>query len=128
MCDPLILFGVRVTIAFVGVVVGIVAGVVFGVTFHNVHAAGWAAASSLFALVALVVIILVYMKKLNDWSLTLFALVGATGIIIGSTAFVLYIVLGIYEDKNREKDSKFVASHDGSPTPSNNGTSFSSQQ
>lgn len=100
-CNPLALFIVRVTIAFIGIVVGIAAGLVFGITFDNIHAAGWAGVSSLFALISLVVIVLVYKKKLNDWGLTLFALVGATGIVLASTAFVLYIVLGIY-DKDSE--------------------------
>ena len=100
-CNPLVLFIVRVTITSIGVLVGIAAGLVFGITFDNLHAAGWAGVSSLFALISLIVIILVYKKKLNDWGLTLFALVGATGIVLGSTAFVLYIVLGFYD-----KDSK----------------------
>ena len=102
-CNPLVLFIVRVTIAFIGVVVGIAAGLVFGITFNNLHAAGWAGVSSLFALISLVVIILVYKKKLKDWGLTLFALVGATGIVLASTAFFLYIVLGFYD-----KDSKLL--------------------
>ena len=101
MCNPLVLFIVRVTIASIGVLVGIAAAVVFGITFDNPHAAGWAAASGIFALISLVVIVLVYKKKLNDWSLTLFALVGATGIVLGITTFVLYIVLGIFDKDGR---------------------------
>lgn len=101
MCKPLVLFIVRITIAAVGVVVGVAAALAFGIVFDNLHAAGWAATSSLFALIALVVIVLVYKKKLNDWSLTLFALVGATGIVLGSTAFVLYIVLGVYQKHSK---------------------------
>ena len=100
-CNPLALFIVRVTIAFIGIVVGIAAGLVFVITYDNIHAAGWAGVSSLFALISLVVIVLVYKKKLNDWGLTLFALIGATGIVLASTAFVLYIVLGFY-DKDSE--------------------------
>ena len=103
MCDPLVLFIVRVTIASIGVLVGIAAAFVFGITFDNPHAGGWAAVSGILALISLVVIVLVYKKKLNDWSLTLFALVGATGVVVGIAAFVLYIVLGVYD-----KDGKLT--------------------
>jgi len=103
MCNSLITFIVRVIIATIGVVVGAAAAFVFGIIYDNLHAAGWAATSSLFAVISLVVIVLVFKKKLNDWSLTLFALVGATGIMLGSTALVLYIVLGVYD-----KDSELI--------------------
>lgn len=107
MCHPLVVFIVRVTIASIGVVVGIAAAFVFGIKFDNDHAAGWAAVSSLFALITLIVEILVYKKKLNDWSLTLFALVGATGIVLGATAFILYIVLGYYDKPSEFSAVKF---------------------
>lgn len=108
-CNPLALFIVRVTIAFIGIVVGIAAGLVFVITYDNIHAAGWAGVSSLFALISLIVIVLVYKKKLNDWGLTLFALIGATGIVLASTAFVLYIVLGFYDkDKPSLPKSYYV--------------------
>ena len=96
-------FIVRVTIAIIGVIVGISAAFCFGIVFDNPHAAAWAATSSIFAAISLVVILLVYWKKLKEWALILFALVGATGIILGSTAIVLYIILGIYD-----KDSKRI--------------------
>ena len=101
MCHPLVVFIVRVTMAFIGVVVGIAAGCVFGIIFDNPHAAGWAAGSGIFALVTLVVIVLVYKKKLNNWKLTLFALVGATGILVGATTLFVYLILGIF-DKDSE--------------------------
>jgi len=103
MCEPLVVLIVRVTIAIVGTIVGVAAAFCFGIVFHNPHAAAWAVTSSVFAIISLVVILLVYWKKLQEWALVLFALVGATGIILGSTAFVLYIILGIYD-----KDSKWL--------------------
>ena len=92
---------VRVTIAIVGAIVGVAAAFCFGIIFENPHSAAWAATSSIFAVISLVVILLIYWKRLKEWALILFALVGATGIILGSTAFVLYIILGIY-DKDSE--------------------------
>jgi len=103
MCEPVVIFIVRVTIAIIGAIVGVAAAFCFGIIFENPHAAAWAATSSIFAVISLVVLLLIYWKKLKEWALILFALVGATGIILGSTAFVLYIILGIYD-----KDSKCI--------------------
>lgn len=101
MCNPLVTFIVHVLMSIIGLVVGIAAALAFGIKFNNPHAAGWAAISSIFALILLVVVILVYKKKLNNWWLTLFALIGATGVLLGSTAFVLYIILGVYDKKSK---------------------------
>lgn len=102
MCNPLVIFIVHVLMSTFGLVVGIAAALAFGIKFNNPHAAGWAAVSSIFALILLVVVILVYKKKLrSNWWLTLFALIGATGVVLGSTAFVLYIILGVYDKKSK---------------------------
>ena len=97
MCNPLVVYIVHVTMAVIGVLVGIAAACALGIIYDNPHAAGWAGGSGIFALVLLVVIVLVYKKKLSNWLLTLFALVGATGILVGATTFFVYLILGIFD-------------------------------
>ena len=82
----------------IGVVVGVLVGIVFLVLpeLSNQHAGSWGFVSAVFA--ALVssygILRLSFWRCLRRVTL-LFVVVGATGVMIGSLAFIVYLILGI---------------------------------
>lgn len=88
---------IKIISAIIGVVLGISACITFAKKFHNYHAAGWAAFSSVCALFFLHIVFAVRRdleRKIQPETFVVYMVIGCVGILAGSAVLVTYITIG----------------------------------